>query len=160
MSTLFLKIFNYFFLKIFNYLTIKTSFIDFNSAHPPISAVHRICTCKSFLTNGFQDRSLTTRTYGIIKCDLWESNPYLQIHNLRYWPLYESHSDPSGESTSRKQPSGLFLVGSGRAMLNPDRAKRDSNPTFPDWKPGELTIYSMGPYNIPSVRFELTLYRA
>ena len=30
------------------------------------SAAHRIRTCKSFQTNGFQDRSLTTRTYGIL----------------------------------------------------------------------------------------------
>lgn len=28
------------------------------------SAVHRIRTCKPFTANDFQDRSLTTRTYG------------------------------------------------------------------------------------------------
>ena len=70
----------------------------------PFSAVHRIWTCKPFQANCFQDSSLTTRTYGkylfyFIECDQWESNPYLQIHNLRYWPLYDSHSDPSGART-------------------------------------------------------------
>ena len=70
----------------------------------PFSAVHRNWTCKPFQANCFQDSSLTTRTYGkylfyFIECDQWESNPYLQIHNLRYWPLYDSHSDPSGART-------------------------------------------------------------
>ena len=51
----------------------------------PKSAVHRIRTCKSSRTNGFQDRSLTTQTCSIIwKCGCWDSNPNHQIHNLRY----------------------------------------------------------------------------
>ena len=33
-------------------------------------AAHRIRTCKPFQTNGFQDRLLTTRTYGIIIYDI------------------------------------------------------------------------------------------
>lgn len=31
----------------------------------PAGAVHRIRTCKPLRTNGFQDRFLTTRTYGV-----------------------------------------------------------------------------------------------
>ena len=45
-------------------------------------------------------------------------------------PLYESHSDPSGETTPEKQPCGLFLVDSARALLAPDRVKRDLEPSI------------------------------
>lgn len=46
------------------YLFRHTSTPDFFLAN----AVHRIWTCKPFTANGFQDRSLTTRTYGIAQC--------------------------------------------------------------------------------------------
>ena len=41
------------------------------------SAVHRIRTCKPFTANDFQDRSLTTRTYG--KYDSVVELPYLKL---------------------------------------------------------------------------------
>ena len=55
------------------YLFRHTSTPDFVRAN----AVHRIRTCKPFTANDFQDRSLTTRTYG--RYDSVVELPYLKL---------------------------------------------------------------------------------
>ena len=103
----------------------------------PKRVAHRIRTCKPFQANCFQDSSLTTRTYGM----------------CFFYILYKSVTYGNRTHIFRSTIWGTAFV------RKPQWSQRDSNPAFPDWKPGELAIYSMGPCLLTDVGLEPDIWR-
>ena len=85
-----------------------------------------------------------------------------------FWPtVFKTASSLPGHTALIIQmwPMGIEPISSDPQsevltfVRKPQWSQRDSNPAFPDWKPGELAIYSMGPCLLTDVGLEPDIWR-